>query len=560
MSQKGEKTWPEGNSRLIMETVRNRLMIAVFLFIGAFFLLGARMVGLGFSPSEQLSDQWARGLPVYVAARADVVDRHGVVLATNLETSSLYADPGKVQNPETAIKKLATVIPELAYAKLLSKLKSDKRFVWVRRKLTPQQKVRINALGLPGFFFQTEEERVYPHGALFSHAVGYVDVDGKGLGGIEHYFDIQLGTPISAGDKLQLTLDTRVQHALRDEIERALQTYEAKAASGIVLNVNTGEVLAMVSLPDFDPNLPASASNDQKFNRASQGVYELGSLFKTLTVAMGLDSGAITLTDRYDVTKPLKISRFLIRDDHPKNRILTVPEIFIFSSNIGAAQMAMDIGTDTQQEYFGKLGLFTAPFIEITEVGRPIYPSYWRDINTMTAGYGHGIAISPLQMASAIAATVNGGHLIPATLIKQDANLRGQGIPVFSEEVSAKMRTLMRLAVTEGTGSKADVPGYLVGGKTGTAEKPGEGGYLKNATMSSFVGVFPMNKPEFLVLIVLDEPVGQKKTFNFSGGGWVAAPAVGRVITRIAPLLGVKPITEEVRGYQEIAYLISDTR
>jgi len=275
---------------------------------------------------------------------------------------------------------------------------------------------------------------------------------------------------------------------------------------------------------------------------------------------MGLDSGAITLTDRYDVTKPLKISRFLIRDDHPKNRILTVPEIFIFSSNIGAAQMAMDIGTDTQQEYFGKLGLFTAPFIEITEVGRPIYPSYWRDINTMTAGYGHGIAISPLQMASAIAATVNGGHLIPATLIKQDANLRGQGIPVFSEEVSAKMRTLMRLAVTEGTGSKADVPGYLVGGKTGTAEKPGVGGYLKNATMSSFVGVFPMNKPEFLVLIVLDEPVGQKKTFNFSSGGWVAAPAVKRVITRIAPLLGVKPITEEVRGYQEIAYLISDTR
>ena len=558
MRLKGGNNGPVSTQRAEMETVRNRLMVAVFLFLAAFLLLSARMVGLGISGSGQSGDHWTRGLPIFEAERADILDRNGVVLATNLETASLFADPKKVQNPEAAVQKLAGVLPDLAAGDLLTRLKSDRRFVWVRRKLSPQQKYQVNALGLPGFFFQTEEERVYPHGALFSHVVGYTDVDGTGLSGIEYNFDDRLNNPMKGEGDLTLTFDIRVQHALRDEMERSVKMFQAKAAAGIVLDINTGEVLAMVSLPDFEPNNAGRASNDQLFNRATKGVYELGSIFKTLTVAMALDSKTVTVTDGYDATYPLQIASFTIEDDHPKARYLTVPEIFIYSSNIGAAQMALDIGTETQRAYFDKLGLFTAPFIEITEVGRPIYPTYWREINTMTAGFGHGIAISPLQMASAVAATINGGNLIPATLVTEGEGFRDPGVQVFSRQVSEKMRALMRLTVIEGTGRQANVPGYLVGGKTGTAEKPGEGAYQENATLSSFVGAFPMDKPRYLVLVILDEPVGTKATYNFSGGGWVAAPAVGRVIARIAPMLGVKPLANEVRGYQEVALLISD--
>ena len=555
----GARERPAGASGLEMETVRNRLMVAVFLFIGVFVLLSFRMVGLSLSGDGKTATAHDFGLPAYTASRADILDRNGLVLATSLEISSLYADPKKVQDPEAAVRKLAGIFPEIATAEMLQRLKSDKRFVWIKRKITPKQMYLVNTLGLPGFFFKTEEERIYPQDSLFAHAVGYVDVDGRGLAGVEHYFDDLLRDETYKSSGLTLTMDAGVQHALWDEMNRAIEKHQAKAAAGIVLDVNSGEVLAMVSLPDFDPNAPSASIPDQKFNRAAQGVYELGSIFKTLTVAMALEVGAVTLADGYDATYPLKVARFTIRDDHPKARYLTVPEIFIYSSNIGAAQMALDIGSENQQMYFERLGLLTSPYVEITEVGRPIYPTYWREINTMTAAYGHGIAVSPLQMASAISATINGGNLIPATLISEGEPFREQGPAVFSPAVSETMKTLMRLTVTEGTGTQADVPGYLVGGKTGTAEKPGEGSYQEKALMSSFVGVFPMNNPRYLVLIVVDEPVGTKETYNFAGGGWVAAPAVGRVITRIAPMLGVNPVNEELKNYQEVAFLLSET-
>ena len=559
MRLRGARERPAGNCELEMETVRTRLMVAVFLFIGVFVLLSFRMVGLGLSGGVNKTTANDLGLPVYTAMRADIIDRNGIILATNLEISSLFADPKKVQDPEGAIKKLTVIFPDLAINETLQRLKSDKRFVWIKRKITPKQMYQVNTLGLPGFSFQTEEERIYPQDSLFAHTVGYVDVDGRGLAGIEHYFDDLLQDQAYARKGLQLSMDVGVQHALWDEMARAVEVYQARGAAGIVVDVNSGEVLAMVSLPDFDPNAPSAANSDQKFNRAAQGVYELGSIFKTLTVAMALETGAVTLADGYDATYPLKVARFTIRDDHPKNRYLTVPEIFIYSSNIGAAQMALDIGTQNQQDYFGRLGLFNSPYIEITEVGRPIYPAYWREINTMTAAYGHGIAVSPLQMASAIATTINGGNLIPATLILESEGFREQGTTVFSPTVSDTMRMLMRLTVTDGTGTKANVPGYLVGGKTGTAEKPGEGSYQKRALMSSFVGIFPMNEPRYLVLIVIDEPIGTKETYNFASGGWVAAPAVGRVIARIAPMLGVSPEKDEMKDYQDVAFLLSET-
>ncbi|MEE8295259.1 MAG: penicillin-binding protein 2 [Sphingomonadales bacterium] len=538
-----------------MEIVRNRLMVAVFLFLGIFVLLSARMVALGISGGERVEDGLG-AIPFYEAARADILDVNGTVLATNLEIYSLYADPTRVLNALEAISKLSLVFPDLNEPQLLARLTSGKRFVWIKRKLTPNQKWQVNALGIPGFFFQTEEERVYPQGSLFSHVIGFVDVDGKGLGGVERYFNSTLTDEVGRDEGLRLTLDTRIQHALRDEMAKAVEKFQAKGSAGVIMDIKTGAVLAMVSLPDFDPNHPGDALPDQKFNRASQGVYELGSIFKILTVATALETGAVTLKDGYDATYPLRIASFTIRDDHPQKRYLTVPEIFIFSSNIGAAQMALDIGKENQQDFFRKLGLLQRPYFELSEVGQPLYPTYWREINTMTAAYGHGIAISPLQMASAIAATVNGGHLIPATLSADNPVFYDAGEQVFSAEVSEKMRALMRLTVTEGTGKQANVPGYLVGGKTGTAEKAGVGAYQEHALMSSFVGVFPMDAPKYLVLIVVDEPIGTKDTYNFAGGGWVAAPSVGRVIARIAPLLGVKPISQEVNGYQDVAFLI----
>lgn len=548
---------PSQNGGSKMETVRNRLMVAVFLFLGAFVLLSFRVIALGVESGGRDDNYALSGIPTYSASRADIFDRNGVVLATNLETSSLYADPAKIIDAEEAVAKLAYVFPDINQSELITRLKSDKRFVWIKRKLSPQQKWQVNALGLPGFFFAEEEERVYPQGNLFAHLIGTTDVDGKGLSGVERYFNDTLFDKAYIDKGLKLTVDVRVQHALRDEMAKAVEKFQAKGGAGVVLDVTTGEVLAMVSLPDFDPNNPGAAQPEQKFNRASQGVYELGSIFKTVTVAMALDCGAVTLADGYDATKPLKVAEFTIRDDHPQARYLTVPEIFIYSSNIGAAQMALDIGSETQQTYFKRLGLLRSPLFEVSEVGQPLFPTYWRDINTMTAAYGHGIAVSPLQMASAIAATINGGNLIPATLVEQDEFYHEPGEQVFSADVSNKMRALMRLTVTEGTGKQADVPGYLVGGKTGTAEKPGAGAYREHALMSSFVGVFPMNDPKYLVLIMVDEPTGTRDTFNFAGGGWVSAPTVGKVIARIAPLLEIPPVKKEINNYQEVAYLVT---
>lgn len=524
-----------------LETARTRLTIGIFSFLGVFFLLSVRLIDLAFS-TPTVTNQ-ARGISslTYQPQRADIVDRNGLVLATNIETFSLYADPVKVLDATAATKKLLEFLPELNKNRLISELKSSKRFVWIKRRLTPRQASDLNALGLPGFFFVAEEERVYPLGPLFSHVVGFVDTDGKGLAGAERYFEEMFHDLQSSDSEVRLTLDARVQFALRDEMHRALKNHSALGAAGLVMDVNNGQVLGLVSLPDFDPNHPNKASANEKFNRVTQGVYELGSLFKVLTFAIGFESKQISMTSGYDATQPLRVGKFLIRDDHPKARYLTVPEIFSYSSNIGVAKMALDIGTDAQYGYFSKLGLFATPYFEVKEVGQPLFPKKWREINTMTAAYGHGIAVSPLQLASAINTTVNGGFFMPATMIGESTSHPNTSTVIFSEQTSLNIRTLMRLAVTEGTGKQANVPGYFVGGKTGTAEKVGEGAYRRHALLSSFVGVFPIDTPKYLVLIILDEPSGTSATSNFSGGGWVAAPAVGNVISRIAPMLGVQP-------------------
>ena len=533
----------ESTKKKAIDTARTRLLIGGALMAAAFFVVGVRLFDVVvFNANDNLRRAAAREIVrPSTMSRADIVDRNGTLLATNLRTASLYANPHKISDPDIAAARIAQVLPDVSEEVLAAKLASDKSFVWVRRNLTPRQKFLVNHLGIPGLDFQDEEQRVYPHGHLAAHIVGFTNVDNVGIAGIEQSMDAAIA---GAKEPLRLSVDIRVQQILRQELAAQIEKFKAIGGGGIVMDVRSGEVVSMVSLPDFDPNAPAQAPDETRFNRITLGVYELGSVFKIFNHAIALETGAATLTKRYDATKPIRISRFRISDFHAENRWLTVPEIFEHSSNIGSAKMALDIGTETQRNYLGHLGLLRRTSIELPEQAQPMYPAQWREINTMTIAYGHGIAVSPLHLASAVAATVNGGILRPATLIRARTPETG-GVQVFSAETSDKMRRLLRLVVEKGTGKNAEAPGYLVGGKTGTAEKQVNGSYKRNALISSFVGVFPANAPRFVVYAMLDEPKGIKESYGYATGGWTAAPVVGSVITRMAPLFAITPFDKE---------------
>jgi cell division protein FtsI (penicillin-binding protein 3) len=432
------------------------------------------------------------------------------------------------------------VLPKADVAELARLMRLDRSFVWLQRKLTPRQQWEILRLGIPGLDFQREEARFYPVGSAVSHILGFVDIDNHGIAGIEKSFDESL-----RGDKepLSLTIDVRLQHVMRAALSDAVQEFSAVGGSGIILDIKTGEVLSLVSLPDFDPYRAGSAGDEQLRNRATLDVYELGSAFKVFTTATALDSGVVALNGGYDATKPIKIARHVIRDYHAKGRWLSVPEIFMYSSNIGAAKMAMDFGTETQRKYLSQLGLLAPSPLELPEVGAPITPDIWRPVNTMTIAFGHGIAVSPMQMASAVAAILNDGVYLAPTLVKRGpGSVKPTGRRVVSKQTSSEIRRLMRLVVEQGTGKQADADGYLVGGKTGTAEKQSAGTYARKKLISSFVGAFPMNAPRYLVLAVLDEPKGTKKTFNYATGGWVAAPVIKQVVKQMGPIVGIAPV------------------
>jgi len=533
----------ESTKKKAIDTARTRLLIGGALMAAAFFVVGVRLFDVVvFNANDNLRRAAAREIVrPSTMSRADIVDRNGTLLATNLRTASLYANPHKISDPDIAAARIAQVLPDVSEEVLAAKLAADKSFVWVRRNLTPRQKFLVNHLGIPGLDFQDEEQRVYPHGHLAAHIVGFTNVDNVGIAGIEQSMDAAIA---GAKEPLRLSVDIRVQQILRQELAAQIEKFKAIGGGGIVMDVRSGEVVAMVSLPDFDPNAPAQAPDETRFNRITLGVYELGSVFKIFNHAIALETGAATLTKRYDATKPIRISRFRISDFHAENRWLTVPEIFEHSSNIGSAKMALDIGTEAQRNYLGHLGLLRRTTIELPEQAQPMYPAQWREINTMTIAYGHGIAVSPLHLASAVAATVNGGILRPATLIRARTPETG-GVQVFSAETSDKMRRLLRLVVEKGTGKNAEAPGYLVGGKTGTAEKQVNGSYKRNALISSFVGVFPANAPRFVVYAMLDEPKGIKESYGYATGGWTAAPVVGSVITRMAPLFAITPFDKE---------------
>ena len=522
----------------VQETARQRLVITSALLVVAFTAIAMRMTYVsvlrdGGEPTQRVA---ARGGTIQ-SERADIVDRNGVVFATSLPVMSAFINPHLVIDPQDAARKIVSVLPDLKYDEVKAKLDSDKTFVWIKRGLSPRENDLVNRLGIPGLEFQAEERRIYPQGTTGAHVVGYDSIDNAGLAGVERYFDQQL----QSGQTVQLSIDLRLQRMVEDELVHATQKFSAIGGQAIVLDVSNGEILAMASLPTYDANKAKTITNDALFNRATLGVYEQGSMFKVFNTALALDSGKWTLNDRVDASSPIKIDRFTIHDDPDvPHRVLTVPEVFTYSSNIGSAKMAVEVGSDLQRAFFDKIGFLKPVHTEIPELGSPLFPQHWAKINTMTIAFGHGMSVTPLHVVMGVAAMINGGVEFSPTFLKRTSQ-SDPGRRVIQAKTSMMMRQLMRANAVVGTGKKADLGGYEVGGKTGTAEKVSHGGYARKALFSSFVGAFPMSDPKFIVLFSLDEPKGTKETGGYATGGMVSAPSVKVIIEDIVSLYGILP-------------------
>lgn len=538
----------EGEKSSALDLARGRLVVMSGAFILIYMVFAVRAFDLaviqGHRASSaqgpefaQMQDPESENVPV--VRRADILDRNGALLATTLKTASLYADSVLIADPKNTAEKLVQVFPDLQYGDVLQKLQSGRRFTWLKRNVTPEQQYKVLEIGEPGLEFREAYRRFYPQGELTSHLVGYGSIDFQGLSGIERSFNNYL----NEGHDLKLTIDIRLQHALRREVLKAMKTFEAPAATGAIMDVTTGEILAGVSLPDFNPHDPGEASDAEIFNRLTLGAYELGSVFKIFSVAAFFERHDVPMSTTFDASEPIRMGGYTIHDYHAKDRVLSIPEIFMYSSNIGSALMGQSVGTEGLRGFYKDLGLLDTLDFEVREVARPQVPSPWREINTLTASYGHGVATTPLQLLSGVSSIVNGGYLVKPTLVMHEETDMPQkeDIRVVSAKTAQRMRQLLRLVVTDGTAKKAEVAGYRVGGKTGTAEKLVNGHYDNKKKISSFVGVFPMDEPRYAVFVMVDEPKGQKQTWGYATGGWVAAPAVANIIASMAAILGIPP-------------------
>ncbi len=529
-----------------------RTFIATLVVLLAFAAVAGQLVRLALSGQSELASSFSATVDQSFA-RPDIVDRNGRLLATDVEAYSLFADPAHVLDRDEVVEKLRTVFSDLDEAALRSDLADrSRRFVWIRRGLSPKTAQAVHDLGLPGLDFRRELRRAYPGGTLAGHVLGYVNIDNKGVAGIERYVDEVVGVEAVQGATLadrapvRLSLDIGVQHAVEAELESAVQRYEAKGAAGIVLDVTTGEVLASASMPEVDPAYPAMSLDPRRPDRVVGSTYELGSVFKTATVAMALDAGLASLDTQVDVRAPLAAGRFTIKDLHPLGRPLSVAEIFIHSSNVGAAKLALQAGPERQQDFLRRLQLLDPMKTELGPIAAPQVPEHWKEVETMTIAFGHGLAVAPLQFAAAASALINGGNRVLPTFIKQAADAGHANVALIKSATSARLRELMRRNVADpaGTGKRADVPGYEVGGKTGTAEIPGPGGYREKAVISSFLAAFPMSQPKYLVFVLLFQPKPTAAARGEVVAGLNAAPTAGRVIARIGPLLGLLPAGE----------------
>jgi cell division protein FtsI (penicillin-binding protein 3) len=547
---------------------RARIGLAILGFAAVYTVIAARLVMFAIVSNSHTAHRVVSGDAI-ATARPDILDRNGEVLATDVRVPSLYAEPRRLIDADEAAELLTADLPDLDSPELRERLSSKHGFVWLKRDITPEQQRAIYKQGLPGIGFMNENKRDYPNGPEVSHFLGRVDIDNQGIAGIEKWLDNQgleaLHMAGLATDRLQtpvqLAVDLRVQHALRDELVAARTKFHSIAAAGVVLNVRTGEIVAMVSEPDYDPNKSQNPHDQTLINRLTTGVYEMGSTFKAFTIAMALDSGKATLKSTFDAHNPLHYGKFDIHDFEPMQRALSVPEIFTYSSNIGAARIAMATGVDAHKAFLKKLGQLDRLRTELPESAEPIVPKRWGELNTITIAFGHGLSVAPLQAVMGVAALMNGGILIPPTFLKRtEAEAQAIGKRVIKPETSEMMRYLMRLNVEKGTAAKAEVPGYYIGGKTGTADKVVFGRYSKTKVLTDFMAVLPADQPRFLILIMLDEPQALPETHGFKTSGWNAVPTGGAVVARIAPLLGVAPRMDLPTADQLILASLKESR
>ncbi len=513
---------------------RIRIRIGAFIFMSVLMVVVLRLAEVSILGPKT----GAGALPQAITTtRADIVDRNGAALATTLQTYSLYAEPRRVWNAEETARALSIARPDLDIHVLRARLASEKSFVWIERGLTPSERQAVFDLGLPGLAFRQEPKRVYPRGHLAAHVIGFTDVDLNGSAGAEKAFNSDLAADNAPAKAL--SIDMRVQFALMDELQKGMERFAAKSNAGVVLNIKTGEIIAMASLPNFDPNAPGATLPETRFNHASMSTYDLGSVFKPLTMAMVLEEGVSDLKELYPVQKPFKVRDKYIRDDHPSKVPLAMPEILSQSSNRGTAMLALRLGGEAQQKYLKDLGLFDRVPFELAESAKPQIQDRWIDLTTVTVSYGHGLSVTPLALAAAIGTVLNDGNYVAPTLNKRDAAHPVNARRVFSSETSQTLRHMMRYVVTHGTGRKARVKGYSVMGKTGTAEKPAIGGYDQKRLVTSFVAAFPYEDPTYVVMITFDEPKAAEGTWGWATAGWNAAPTAGAVVERIAPMLNV---------------------
>lgn len=544
-------------------TVKTRIYFAMAAFAMLYAVIGARLVHLA-QMEEAPNAAFISAQDSIAASRPDLVDRNGEILATDIKTASIYAEPRKIIDVDEALEGIGSVFPELNNESMRKRLASRAGFIWLKREVSPAQQQAIHRLGIPGIGFLWEKQRFYPGGPLASHIVGSVNIDNQGIAGLEKHLDDswlselqKLGFATDRSlEPVKLALDSRVQFVVRDELVKGVERYHAIAGVGIVLDVHTGEVVAMSSYPDYDPNDRAQALDKDRLNRATGGVFEMGSVFKTFTFASAFDSGKVGMNDSFDASRPIRAGGRTINDFHGKNRILSVPEVFIYSSNIGTAKMMLTTGVDYQREFYTRLGLTDRQSNELPENAAPLLPRRWGELAAITASFGHGISVTPMQTATAAAALVNGGYLIPPTFLPRDEiAAKSLGKQVISEETSRKMRYLFRLNVVQpgGSGKRAEVPGYIVGGKTGTAEKVENGRYVSNKRRNSFLSAFPMDDPQYVVLVVLDEPKPEKPGLPATAG-MNTAPMVGSIIRRAAPMLGIMPKQTDGTKALEVSY------
>ena len=515
-----------------IKTAKRRTLFAISVFVFLFAVIIVRLAHIMIINGKDQATQ--NYLPPTIISRADIVDRNGVVIATSLPTVSLFAYPHEILDINEAVDKIASVFNEINKEELKKKIESSKKFLWIKRNLSPLQEQAVLNLGIPGLHFLKTERRVYPDKNLLSHVIGGTDVDNIGIAGIEKVFDDTLR---ESTNPLALSMDVKIQYAVHDELQKSIDEFHAIGGAAVVMNIATGEIISLVSLPDFDPNKKSDPKDKTRFNMVTSSAIEPGSSAKIFNTAMALETGKITPFTQFDARFPLKIGRFTIHDFKGKATFLSVEEILKYSSNIGSGRIAMAVGANQQKAFFKKIGMLDSVSCELIETQRPLFPHQWSEASAITIAFGHGIAVSPLHLITIFSGIMNDGILNDPTLLKHEN--RTPGKQIVSQKTSKLLKALIRLNVTEGTNKFAEVKGYCVGGKSGTAEKQKGGRYLKHSNYCGFIGAFPMTSPKYAVYVVLDEPKASAKTYGYATAGWNAAPTAGRIIKRIGPMLNV---------------------